>query len=92
MINDKKIYTPPVSVGLIPGIVRKVLLEEIKQKGYYIYEKVITFNDLVNADEVFITNSLMGVMPVVKIDNKLISLGKPGKITQDIRKHYDNLA
>ncbi len=88
MIDNERIYTPPLNVGLFPGIIRGVLLEEIKKMGYYIFEKVITLNELKNADEVFITNSLMGVMPVVKIDNNLISSGKPEKITYDIKKHY----
>lgn len=73
MVKENNIYTPPVEVGLLPGIVRGILLQKQREIGVNITEKKITYNELIEADEVFITNSLLGVMPVVNIDGHLIA-------------------
>lgn len=73
VVNENNIYTPPVEVGLLPGIVRKILLHKQKEAGFTITEKKITYSELIKADEVFITNSLLGIMPVVSIDGHIIS-------------------
>ncbi|MBD7909922.1 MULTISPECIES: aminotransferase class IV [Clostridium] len=63
LIKSGKIITPKVENGLLSGIIRKWVIE-----NYKVYEKDILFDDLKEADEVFITNSLMGIMKVNKID------------------------
>jgi 4-amino-4-deoxychorismate lyase len=60
LVNDEVISTPPLSSGCLSGIMRRVLIE----KERLIVEKNLTEEDLLQADSVFITNSVMGVMPV----------------------------
>ncbi|WP_194189935.1 aminotransferase class IV [Clostridium chrysemydis] len=64
-IKDSKIYTPKISDGLLDGTVREFLI-----KNYNIIEKSITKEELLEMDEVFLTNSLMGIMKVKKISDK----------------------
>lgn len=54
-----RLYTPPVSCGLLPGVVRRFILER-----FPVTERVLTKEDALHMDECFVTNSLMGVMPV----------------------------
>lgn len=63
MVRDGVVYTPPVKEGALPGIVRGRLLE----LGMAV-ENEIPYSDLETCSEVFLTNSLMGVMPIATVD------------------------
>ena len=67
LICENQIITPSIESGCLKGIIRKKILAE---KSYEIVEKDIDLSDLEKADAVFLTNSIMGVMPVRQIDGK----------------------
>lgn len=81
VVSSGEIFTPGVEEGLLQGTVREYLLGK-----YHIKEKKITREDLINADEVFITNSLLGIMGVSKIEDKIFS---NNKMTNKIREEYE---
>lgn len=63
ILKSNQILTPKVECGLLPGIIRNKIVE-----NFNVVEKMITMQDLKEADEVFITNSIMGIMPVKEIN------------------------
>ena len=69
MVKNEKIYTPPVSDGALPGVVRSILVEEFGQL-FSITEKSISLADIMDADEVFLTNALMGVKSITKFNTR----------------------
>lgn len=81
IIKENKIYTPKVESGLLPGVVRKFIINE-----FDVIEKEITLEDVLNADEVFVTNSLLGIMGISKIEDKIFS---EKKLTISIREKYE---
>lgn len=81
IIKDKEIYTPSIKCGLLPGIVRNFLIKE-----YKIIEKELTLEDIMMADEIFITNSLLGIMGISKFENRILT---ENKITIMLRKEYE---
>lgn len=65
-IKDKKIYTSDVKCGILPGIIRGWILENFEVNlGFYKLE------DILDADEIFITNSIIGIMKINKLKNKI---------------------
>lgn len=72
MIKDKQIFTPPIADGALPGVIRSVLLEEFHHL-FPINEQSITLPEILNADEVFLTNALLGIQPVYKLNNKVFT-------------------
>ena len=70
-IKNNIIYTPSIENGLLNGIIRKKIFNWCKNHHYKIIEKNIDKKELLDAEEVFLTNSLMGVMPVYSIENKI---------------------
>ncbi len=80
IVKNNKIYTPKVSCGLLNGIIRMWVV-----KNFPIIETELTLDDLKNADEVFITNSLMGIMKVKKFENIEY---KNNKIIKNIQLAY----
>lgn len=67
MVRHEKIMTPPIADGALPGIVRRVLIEK---SPLPIHEQSCDIGDLEGADEIFITNALMGVVPVSQVEDK----------------------
>lgn len=69
-VKDKMVYTPDVSCGLLPGIMRAKVIENIKKLGIPLKIGYYNKEDLDRADEVFLTNSLIGIMPVYELHEK----------------------
>ena len=80
MIVEDKIYTPKLSCGLLNGIVRQYIVS-----NYDVIESEIDIEFLNNADEIFLTNSLFGIMPVNNLEKKVF---KSQKISKEIFSHY----
>jgi branched-chain amino acid aminotransferase len=72
-IHQNTIYTPPLSEGGIAGVMRKWLLTELPRAGYTVQEKICTAEELVAANEVFLTNALYGIRWVKYFRNKVYS-------------------
>jgi len=81
------LVTPPAQ-GILKGITRKLILS-LANAFFQIEEKPLFLDQLLAADEVFITGTNKGVVPVVQIDDTLISLGKPGKNTRKLIQELD---
>ncbi|MBI2447514.1 MAG: aminotransferase class IV [Candidatus Omnitrophica bacterium] len=82
------ILTPPVYSGLLKGITRGVVIELAEKCGLKVLETPITRHDVYNAAEVFLTNTSIEVMPVVSVDKRVISDGKPGSITKKLLDEF----
>jgi len=73
-VKGGEVATPCVALGILPGIVRGVLLEFGSDPR--IREGAVTLESLLTADEVFVTNSLLGVMPVCQVDSHRLEIGR----------------
>jgi len=88
IIKNSKVITPPLSSGCLGGITRKVVIEICHNIGITVREDNIKCNELFNCSEAFLTNSLIEVMPLTKINKKLINRARPGEITLLILSEY----
>ncbi len=83
-IKEEIIYTPALSEGCVAGILRKVLINTLKQEGYTVIEKNITEEELLAADEVFLTNSIYNIRWVQRIGDKRFTNSFTQKIYQAV--------
>ena len=87
VVVGDKIYTPKLSCGLLNGIVRQYIIS-----NYDVIEKEIDIKFLNNADEIFLTNSLFGIMPVSNLEKKIFKSQKISKnILQNYKKYLGNI-
>jgi branched-chain amino acid aminotransferase len=91
MVKGNRIQTPAREVGLLPGVTRKVILELAEVKQIENEEANITPQQLAEADEAFLTNSLVEIMPLVELDEHPIGTGNPGPLTQEFIGAYKKL-
>lgn len=82
MVKEGQIYTPAISEGALPGTVRSILLEECNAFFSFI-EKSISVEELFEADEVFLTNALMGIKSITQINHQKFD---SFVVTNNIRK------
>ena len=90
-VKENQLFTPPLYAGALYGITRNTAIDLAHEKGLKVTETNITRYDLFNADECFLTGTGAEVIPVVKIDGRVIGSGKPGEITVDLVKRYHAL-
>lgn len=88
IIRNGALFTPPLSAGALYGITRGTVMELATAAGLKVSEPNLTRYDLFNADECFLTGSGAEIMPVVKIDGRVIGNGKPGTWTKKLVADY----
>ncbi|MEW6081527.1 MAG: aminotransferase class IV [Bacillota bacterium] len=88
LVCGGKVLTPPVTDGALPGIVRAKILTLCPQLCLRALERSLAPAILQEADEAFLTNSLLGVMPLVSVDASPVGDGTPGPLTRHIETEY----
>jgi len=88
VVEDGVILTPAIDHGALPGITRAVVLALAAANGIEAVEAAIAPEHLAAAAEAFLTNSLIGVRPLVAVDGMTFGDGTPGPVTQLIEEAY----
>jgi branched-chain amino acid aminotransferase len=91
IVREGHLLTPPLSAGALYGITRQVVMDIAAQSGLKVGEPNLTRYDLFNADECFLTGTGAEVVPVVKIDGRVVGTGKPGPVTESLVAQYHAL-
>lgn len=92
IIKNNVLITPPIYIGALPGITRDVVIDIAKNKlKLLVKEEPFTVYDVYTADECFLTGTAAEVIPVVKVDSRIINDGNPGEITRQIIKIFKEL-
>lgn len=87
MVVGKKLITPPISEGCLNGIMRKQILALAKKiAGIEVIEEIISPFDLQKADELFLTNVIMGIQPITKYRKKVFTSGLAQLLIQKLNE------
>ena len=88
ILKAGQMFTPPLSAGALYGITRQTVIELAQAAGLRVSEPNLTRYDLFNADECFLSGTGAEIVPVVKIDGRVIGGGKPGPGTRRLVKEF----
>ncbi|HEX7484816.1 MAG TPA: aminotransferase class IV [Vicinamibacterales bacterium] len=88
VVKDGSVSTPPLDAGLLAGITRGFVLELGPAAGIEIREATLHDDDLLNADESFLTSSTQEIVPIVQVDDRPIGTGRPGPVTRALQAAY----
>jgi branched-chain amino acid aminotransferase len=91
LLKGNTLLTPPLSAGALYGITRSVVMELAKELGLTVSEPNLTRYDVFNADECFLTGTGAELIPVVKVDGRVIGTGTPGPFTKQLVERYHAL-
>ena len=91
LVKNKQLYTTPQSMGTLRGITRDAVLGLAGKVKIKASETILTRHEVFNADELFLTGTAAELIPVVKVDGRVIGNGKPGKITLGLLKEFNKI-
>lgn len=87
-VKDRRLCTPSLSCGILDGITRSIILTLAREGQIPAKEGAYTVADLQEADECFLSNTSMEVMPATRLDHRPIGKGNPGPITQQLHQLF----
>ena len=91
LVKDSTLYTPPLKTPVLAGIARKTVCRLALKNSIKFIEKNLLIDDLLGADEIFLTNVIMQVMPVVSVEKHIVGDGKVGLITKETMDKFNEL-
>jgi branched-chain amino acid aminotransferase len=91
LVKHGLLRTPPINAGILEGITRDTVIELAQAAGITVQEVALTRHDVYTADEIFLTGTGAEIIPVVKVDGRVIGPGKPGPISRQLRERYQVL-
>lgn len=88
--RNGEVLTPPKDKALLPGITRDLIIELLQKDALPYKEMEITEKDLRNADEIWITSSVMETAPVIRLDGEKVGRGSPGEIWKRLYELFES--
>ena len=88
LVKDGTVRTPALDAGLLAGITREFVEEVAAEAGIPVVDGALHDEDLLNADEAFLTSTSKEVVPIVRVDDRVIGAGTPGPITLRLLDAY----
>jgi len=91
IIKNEAIYTPPTYLGALEGITRDAVIELGRNMGLKVEERIFNRYEVFVADECFLTGTAAEIIPVVKVDGRIIGDGSLGNITKKLTEAFREL-
>ena len=91
LVKNGVISTPSIDAGILAGITRDTVIEIAKGTGYAVSECTLSRHDVYVSDECFLTGTAAEIAPIVKVDQRVIGTGIPGKVTKDLHAKFHAL-
>jgi len=88
VVRGGKIFTPPLSSSILPGITRDSVVTLAQELGYPVIEQAISREMLYIADEVFFTGTAAEITPIRSVDRIVVGKGQPGPLTRDLQARF----
>ena len=90
-VDGGRLVTPPIEAGILEGVTRGVVIELARGLDISVAEENVTIDSLLGADEVFITNSIIELAPIVSVGGRTVGTGMPGETTGRLARAYRKL-
>jgi branched-subunit amino acid aminotransferase/4-amino-4-deoxychorismate lyase len=87
IVKDKKIITP--AINILVGVTRNFVIKVLEKSEIEIEEREVKFEELLNADEVFLTGSFKNILPIIQVDDIIIGDRAVGRITKQLMKMFE---
>ena len=88
LVKDSVLYTPPIETPVLAGVARKAVCQIALLNSIKLVEKDLYIDDVLAADEIFLTNVIMQIMPVSGVEKHTVGDGKVGPVTKKLQKSF----
>lgn len=90
LVKDSTLLTPPIKTPVLAGVARKTVCRIAVDKSIKLVEKDLNIHDLLGAEEVFLTNVIMQVMPVISVEKHTVGDGNVGPLTKRLIENFND--
>lgn len=87
-VQESRLLTPSAGAGILEGITRGAVLELARRSGLEVVEGLFELGEIGRSQEMFLTSSTREIVPIVRVDGKLVGDGRPGPVTQQLLEAY----
>jgi branched-chain amino acid aminotransferase len=91
LVKDSALHTPPIGTPVLAGVARKTVCQIALKNSTKLVEKTLGIDDVLNADEIFLTNVIMQILPVRAVEKHTVGDGKVGPMTKKLQKYFREL-
>ncbi len=91
LASNGALITPSLESGVLPGITREAVLEIARASNIKTLERQVELKELIEAEEAFVTNSILELMPLTWFEGKPIGTGKAGQLSKELLAAYRKL-
>ena len=91
LVKDSVLCTPPVETPVLAGVARKTVCQLALENSIELTEKDLTIDDVLGADEIFLTNVIMQVMPITRVEKHAVGDGKVGPTVKKLQRSFAEL-
>jgi branched-chain amino acid aminotransferase len=91
LVSEGSLRTPGLESGVLPGVTRETVTELAGKRGIDSIEGDTALEELLHAEEAFLTNSVMEVMPLTGVEGNPVGNGRPGPVTQKLMAGYSEM-
>ncbi len=91
LVKDSVLYTPPIETPVLAGVARKTICQLALKNSIELIEKDLTIDDVLGADEIFLTNVIMQVMPITRVEKHTVGDGKVGPAVKNLQRSFAEL-
>jgi len=88
LVKGSVLHTPGLRTPVLPGIARKAVCRIAERESIQLVEEDLHISDVLGADEVFLTNVVMEVLPVIGVEKHTVGKGEVGPVTQELRRRF----
>jgi D-alanine transaminase len=88
IVKAGRLLTAPGGEQILSGVTRTLVLELARKEGLPVEERFVSREELLHADEVFLTSTTIEVLPVIRVDGGPVGSGKPGPVTQRLQAAF----
>lgn len=91
LVKDSVLYTPPIETPVLAGVARKAVCQMALKDSVKLIEKDLSIDDVLGADEIFMTNVIMQVMPIIKVEKHMVGDGRVGPMAKKLKTQFEVL-
>ena len=88
LVKNSTLFTPPIETPILAGVARKTICRLALSNSIELIEKDLNIEDLLGADEIFLTNVIMQVMPITKVEKHTVGDGKVGPMAKKLQRNF----
>jgi branched-chain amino acid aminotransferase len=91
LVKDSELSMPPITTPVLAGVARKAVCRLAAQNSIKLTEKDLSIDDVLGADEIFLTNVIMQVMPIIQVEKHIVGDGRVGPVTKRLHRSFEEL-